>query len=507
MPSDNNANGAVIPEKGKKNGKDKKKHGKSLGWIIGVVVLILISVTFILPTTVFSTGNGQSIEFGRYNGEPIALEMAYDNYFYNQLYSLSQMYPMSSQNMMQIYAQAFYQTVFQTALSQMADEASIKVSDRMLSQGVINSGLYRDENGAFDMDAYNAASQLDKEALRNQLTAMIPSQVVFQDMTSVKTSNAENEFVAALNASPKAFQYIIVDYDTYPDADAVSYANANPAPFMTKDLSVITVATESDANDIIASIESGETTFEDAVAASSTDSYASEGGSMGNVLFNDLENLLMNAEDATTLFDTASGNLTAPIQGYTGWMIFRADGESELPNLEDPAVLSDVKRYISVNDSETMNAYVAEKADEIFTAAEADFDKAASDNGLVITDVDASSYNPGSSSFINGLAGNDPEGFLYNAAVSDTAFQRTIFTASDNTVIGPQQTGSSYIIVRPVAGGTANETWTNYLNLMYSASSSDLAAQDLQSSILSSDGFEDNFITTYLSDIMMTSAQ
>ncbi len=507
MPSDNNANGAVIPEKGKKNGKDKKKHGKSAGWIIGVIVLILISVTFILPTTVFSVGNSQKIEFGRYNGEPISLELAYDNYFYNQLYSLSQMYPASSQNMMQLYAQAFYQTVFHTALSQMADSASIIVSDRMLSQGIINSGLYRDDNGAFDMEAYNAASQLDKEALRDQLTDMLPSQVVFQDMTSVKTSNAEYDFVSALNSTPRAFQYITVDYDTYPDEDARAYAEADPAPFMTKALSVLTVATESEANDIITSIQNGEKTFEDAVAESSTDSYSADGGSMGSVLFNDLENMLSNTEDATVVFDTATGELTAPVQGYTGWMIFRADGESVLPDLEDPAVLSDVKRYISINDSETMSAFVSAKADEVFAAAEADFDQAAADNGLIVTDVNASSYNPGSSSFINGLAGNDPEGLLYNAATADTAFQRSIYSASENTVIGPQQTGSSYIIVRPVAGGEANTTWTNYLDLMYSTSTSNLAAQDLQSSILSADGFEDNFITTYLSDIMMTSAQ
>ena len=406
--------------------------------------------------------------------------------------------------MMQLYAQAFYQTVFHTALSQLADEASISVSDRMISQGIVNSGLYRDENGAFDLEAYNAASQLDKDALKQQLTDMIPAQVVYQDMTSVKTSNAEYSFVSALNANPRSFQYITVDYDSYPDADAVTYATANQEPFMTKNLSVITVATETEANDLIAAIQNGEKTFEEAATESSTDNYASESGNMGSVLFNDLQNMLSNSEDTATVFAIASGELSAPIQGYSGWMIFRADSETALADLTDPEVLSDVKRYMSINDSETMNAYVEAKSAEVYAAAVEDFEKAATDNNLTITDVNASSYNPSSSSFINDIAGNDPEGLLYNVASSDAAFQEELFKVADNTVLEPMLTGSSYIIVRPVAPNNVNTNWTSYLDMMYSASMPSLVAQDIESSILSSDTFEDNFINTYISEVMIT---
>lgn len=507
MPSDNNANGAVIPENGKKNGKNKKKNnGRSIGWIIGVIVLILISVTFILPTTVFSTGNSRSIDFGSYNGEKISLQLAYDNYFYNQLYSLSQTYGMTQQNMMQLYAQAFYQTVFNTALTQLADQAKITVSDRMLSNGIVNSGLYRDEDGNFDMEAYRAASTVDKDALKNQLRGMIPAQVVYQDMTSVKTSNAENSFVSALNDNARAFQYITVDYNAYPDEDAVAFANANQAPFMTKDLSVITVATEEEANNILASIQNGETTFEDAATGLSTDSYASGNGSMGSVLYNDLETMLSNSEDAATVFSVTAGEMSAPVAGYTGWMIFRADSDAVLSDLTDPEVLSDVKRYISLNDSETMNSYLETKAAEVYEAAKADFDAAATDNALTVTDVNASSYNPASSSFINGLMGNDANGLLYSTAAADTAFQKEIYSVDYNTVLGPKQIGDSYIIVRPVEG-TANANWISYINMMYAASGTTLAGQDLQSSLLSSDGFEDNFINTFLTEVLGSSLQ
>ena len=100
MPSDNDAKGVTFPSGKKEKEKKEKKHGRSIGWIIGVVVLILISVTFVLPTTVFSTNNGQKIVFGSYNGEEIAFIPSYDNYFYNQLSALAQSYGLTQQNVL-----------------------------------------------------------------------------------------------------------------------------------------------------------------------------------------------------------------------------------------------------------------------------------------------------------------------------------------------------------------------------------------------------------------------
>ena len=503
MPSENNANGAVIHEKGKKNGKGK--HRKSLGWIIGVVVLILISATFILPTTVFSST--PKIRFGSYNGKDIVLEASYDNYFFNQLNTLSAAYQMNAQNMMQIYYQAFYQTVLQTALQEMADEAGISVSNRMLSQGLMQSGAYRAEDGSFDLEAYNAASTVDKDYLMDQIRANIPSQMVYQDLTSVKTSNAEMEFVSSLSSTPRTFQYITVDYSSYPDEEAVAFVNADPAPFTAMELSVITLPSESEAAEAALRIQNGEATFEETVAESSTDHYASENGSMGSVMYHDLASILVDSAEADTVFATAEGSLTEPIQGYSGWMVFRADSVPALADLSDADVLDDVKRYISANDSETMDIFLSAEADAIYAEAAVDFEGAADAHGLAITEVGASSYNPAYSSFILDFAGNDPEGLLYNAASSDPDFYSSLFTAEEGTVMAPESTGTSYIIARTGAEATPNQTMLSYLNMMYPSYAPIVAGQDIEQSVLSSESFEDNFLTTYFSKIMGVSAQ
>ena len=475
MPSDNDAKGVTFPSGKEKKEKEKKekKHGRSIGWIIGVVVLILISVTFVLPTTVFSTNNGQKIVFGSYNGEEIAFIPSYDNYFYNQLSALAQSYGLTQQNAMQVYSQAFYSTVLKTALSQMAETAGITATDRTISDALISSGAFNDENGRFDRSLYDNASAMQIEAMRNNLRDTLPAQTVLSDMLSIKTSDAENEFVSALNDTYRSFDYILVE-----------------------------VATETAANDISAALASGDTTFEEAVSANSTDAYKSDNGNMGAVLYHNLESMLMNSEDAAAVFSTAQSEYAAPVQGYSGWMIFRADSASREADTTDEAVLADIKRYISINDAETMNAYLETASETAYASAQSDFEKAAEDLGTEVIHVGASAYNPSSSSFIIGLNANDGRGMLASAAVADEAFHEELFTAEDGTVLAPHMVGSSYVIARPVASDETNELLASYMDSFYTSYAPELAAQDLQTTVFASENFENNFFTVFLNDIM-----
>ena len=501
MPSDNDAKGAVFPSGKEKKAKDRKNR-KSIGWIIGVIVLILISVTFVLPVTVFSTSDVPKVVFGSYNGEDIVYEPTYDNYFANQLSALAQTYGITEQNAMQVYSQAFYSTVLKTALSEMAKTAGITTTDRSVSEALVSSGAFNNADGKFDRSLYDNAPKMQIEAIRNQIKDTLPAQTVLNDITTVKTSDAENEFVSALNDSYRSFEYIVVDYNAYPDADAAAYASANPAPFMTMDLSVITVPSETNAADVAAALSSGNTTFEDAVAANSTDSYKSSNGSMGAVMYHNLESMLMNKEDAAVVFSTAEGTLTEPIQGYAGWMIFRADSASREADTADETVLADIKRYISLNDAETMNAYIATAAEGIYTEALSDFQKAAEDAGTEVIAVGPSAYNPSNASFIIGLSQMDARGLLSSAAITDETFHESLFKAEEGTVTEPHQIGSSYVIARSVASEDSNELLASYMDSFYTSYSSELALQDVQTSVMASDGFVNNFFSVFLSEIM-----
>ena len=500
MPSDDNGKGVAFPQNGKGEKKDRKKHGKSIGWIIGVVVLILISLTFVLPTTIFSSGNSSSIEFGRYNGEKI--ELAYGNYFYNQLSAIMASGSVNNQNVMQAYQQAYYLTVLETALRQMGKQAGISVTDKMVDNAIVESGYFNDENGNYSSDLYREASAMEKSMLRMQLEETVPAQMAMNDITSVKTSAGEAEFVSAFNDNVKAFEYITVDYNAYPDADATAYAEANGAPFTAMDLSIITLPSEDAAASLLEAIQNGERTFEDAAAADSSDQWRTANGAMGQMLYFEIQNMLMDPVGADTLFASAQGDITGPLQGWTGYILFRADSAASSPDYSDGAVLSKVKSYISANDAETMDAYLSAKADEVYAAASTDFAGAAESAGLEITEVGPSSANPASSQFIIGPEYSDSKSLLASAAAMDQDYYSELFTAEDNTVLAPQKSGNAYVIARPVVPEGNNELLSSYMDTFYSTYMPEITAQDLQAGIMNSDAFTDNFLQVFFDRIL-----
>ena len=283
--------------------------------------------------------------------------------------------------------QAYYATVFETALRQMAEQAGIRTTDSMVNDAIIQSGYFSNESGSFDPEVYKAASTVEKSAIRAQIEEILPSQMVLGDIADVRTSDAENEFVAALNANARAFQYITVGAETYPDTDAWTYAEENPAPFQTMDLSSITVATSDEASSILSSIQSGEATFESAAAEKSTDSYSDAEGAMGAVMYTDLEGQLADSTNAATVFSASVGDIVGPFQTYTGYALYRINSESMAADLEEAENLNAVKEYIASNDPETMDAYLKAKADEVYALAQGSWDDAAAVYGVTVTDV------------------------------------------------------------------------------------------------------------------------
>ena len=160
---------------------EAKKSKKSLAWWAGVVVLILISITFILPATgIGALFAEDSIVFGKYNGEKI--EYKPGNYFGTQVSTLASQYENVDMNSLySIWYQAYQSTVLQTALNQEAAKAGIKASDYAVNQYILDAGFYNNEEGVFDKAVYDSKTQAERETVFNNVKEAIPGITVAKD--------------------------------------------------------------------------------------------------------------------------------------------------------------------------------------------------------------------------------------------------------------------------------------------------------------------------------------
>ena len=191
--------------------KPKKPHNKkSIGWIIGVVVLILISITFILPTT-FLAGNHE-IVFGSIKGKDVALT---NQYFQTQASMLSSQYGADAntlQGSYTIWNQAFLSTIANIGLNDMAKNAGAKTTDNYVDRAIVNSGFYSSENGTFDPEVYKDASSYEKNTFRSYMEESVPANFVVSDISRAHSSNGEIALVKDISAKARAFDYVLIDY-------------------------------------------------------------------------------------------------------------------------------------------------------------------------------------------------------------------------------------------------------------------------------------------------------
>lgn len=504
MPSDNDKN-IAFPKKinEEKKPKQKKKNGKTIGWVIGVIILILISITFILPTTIFSQSNAQSITFGKYNKEKIELNnMDYGNFYAYQVQALTQQQggQLNFSNVAPIYQSAFYGTAAHIALDQLASQAGYRVTNKAVNDAIISSGAFAGENTTFDMDVYEKADSMTKGYYKALFTEQMPATQVLKDISSAKSGKGEAAFVSKLNSSYRSFRYIVVNQEAYPDDMAQDFFNANSALFATKELSMISFSTEEEAKTAAEEIASGTKTFEEA-ASSSVDSYSQLGGKVGSSYYYAISDILMDAGAADTIFSLKEGELSAPLQTSFGYSVFRADSEAALPEFTFDT-MQNVKSYIAANDPNRMNEYLDSIVNDVYAKAQADFDEAAIAYNLEVTDVAEAVGNVGGASFASGLEYKDPQSILASYATANKDYYKKLYSTEIGTVLEPVKNGNSYIIAKSVESTGNNDYLASYMDMMFSYYGSNLIQEDAYAVVAVSPKLENNFLDVFYKEVL-----
>ncbi|MDC7236173.1 MAG: SurA N-terminal domain-containing protein [Sphaerochaetaceae bacterium] len=502
MPSNDNK-GTEKSSKKNVNINSHKKKKVSVGWIFGMTVLILIAVSFVAAPAI-SAIVGQSVTtsltFGSYDGEEIAYTQ--DSYFYDQYQAYGSQYEGSTSNsdlaLYNIWKSAFDSTVYYVAINQMADDIGILTTENTINDAIINSGYYN-VDGKFSKQAYEETSIEQKESIRKSITRTLPYNTVLSDVSTALTSDAETQYVVSMADNTRSFDYVVFDSSSYPKELAAQYGLTNPQLFYSIDLSIISVETEEDANNLISQINSG-SSFSDVATESSLDSYAANGGEIGVVPFYAVQNNFKDPQEAIEILSGTEGSVFGPLESASGWAIYKLNATPVAADYTDEDTINMIRTYIASNDESIMDSYLLEKANEFVASIDDDFEAAAEAAQLEVNAVSSTAKNISDSQYMSSFSYSDTNGTLASAATDETVLKQ-LFDAEVGSTLDPLKVSTSYVVVN-VASESTDSGMGEYLASVYPYYASQHNTTDLQYAIMASDKLEDNFMTVFIEKIL-----
>jgi len=488
------------PEKRDDSSKSEIMHRfktQPLLFIGTVLVLVIVIVAFVVvPAIVPEARGSEDLIFGYYNRVPI--KYVPNNYFANVQQSLFQNYmpeaddPNYMYSFLQVWRQAFEETVVYIGIQDEMKSAGFFVPEDVVDREV--AGLsYFQENGRFSPTKYRAMDNATRMNLWRQVQENIVVQTYLSDMGSLKTTSNEASFVAAMASPKRSFDVAFFPFNSYPDSEMISYAQANPADFRVTRLSRITITSgERDARRVLETVRSGATAFEEAARASSQDWAADRGGELGMLLVFEFQYEIPDAQDRERIANLARGEVSDVISTAYGWSFYRAEEASQPPDFDEITQMDRIRSYITGSMRGRVEDWLIAEA-ERFTASarEIGFGEAAEAAGISTNSFGPIPLNYGdsvlfgsvSSSGINELSGAGQNQFFWRAA----------FSTPLNTIAAPLVVGDYVLVLLPLEEVEEDESQIEFIKAYYSYYVSSSAESSYRSYFLDNDKLDDRF--------------
>jgi len=487
-----------------------KKFKQSPGIYIGsVIILILVIVTFLggdlLSGGRFGAGSGD-LTFGYYNKEPVTYIPG--NFFSENYQNLLKYYQSQGVEVndlwtaAQIWRMAYEGALTHTALMDIVKRSNYSVPDKVVDRAVGQLSRFQ-ENGRFSQALYRQISESTRLSLWRQEQESLTKMMFYSDYFDILVSKGEAKFMANMASSPRTYEMVAFSVDDYPDSEYLSYARENALLFNSIHLSVITVTSnEREARRILASVNDGTVTFEDAARNQSQDSYKDSGGDMGARFFYELEREIPIAANRDKVYNLRPGEISDIVETVDGWSFFRIESGAVQPDFNDEIVMERVRSYIRNFQRGRMEDWAIARANMFISDARSmGFSEAA-----FTWTLERDSFGPIAMNFgnvdlftslesftVNNINAND-----FSSLSRNENFWKTIASARLNAPSEPLVQGSSVLVFIPTEEIETDEEFIGNIETMYSSWWLRFVTEQLlQQYFVNSDKTDDRFWDTY----------
>ena len=489
----------------KKIGSSPKKILISIG---SIIILVLAAISFIFIPALVQSGGSELPPLGYYNKKPI--EYKQGTYFTSLVQYYSEQ--VGSDNLQNAYFDifnaAFTGAVLNEAFTQAVDATGYIVPTSLVDRNMLP--YFYDENGVYSKKIFNETAENTKIELRKSIENSLAYQRYTDDvfgssndllgeyrMYGLKTPSAEEPFIQSMGENQRTFQVVSFDMNNYPAEQAAVWGKDNADLFTQYNLSVITLADKTAADNLLKQLQSNEILFEDAVTELSRNYYSGTDGKLTNAYRYQINNIVTAEADVAAITALGQGELSGVIATSNGYSIFRGDGEAVAADFEDTVVLDTVQSYMKSYETGIIETYYLDLAQDFWNLANtAGMAEASRQFDVTPAAVGPFPLNYGNSPLFDSFSSSN---VALTGAASNENFMKTAFSMQVGELSSPMVLNNAVVLLMLTEETTvpAEENaglFASYVNQF------DQSA--VQNAVMTSDKLQNDFLTVFFQYFM-----
>ncbi len=489
------------------NKKKEQKPRKKLFYTIGSVgILVLSALAFILIPALTQSYSSEEIIMGKWDGEPIKYET--DSYFTRMVeYYTNSMkqsgQAVNSSNFYTVLSNAFSSTVLNMAVLDAVDEAGFIAPDSQINREMLP--YFYDSEGKYSSKIFRDTPDSNKIEIKQSVIKSINYETYINDyfgtssgsLFGIRQSSKEIPFMASLNSNTRAFDCTSFSTLNYPKEEAAAFGQQNPDLFNQYNLSIITVKTEKEAEDLLKQLNKNEVVFEDAVTAYSTKAYSGDDGILSYTYEYQITPLVTNADDLQVLKNLSAGTVSKVIKTVDTFSIFKANASLSSPDFTNTAYVDAAYSYLLNKEVGRVEEYFSNIAKDFALAASRDgFDAACTQFNVEKISVEPFPLNYNNKDMIMYVpSSNYP---VLNGAEKNENFLKTIFSLKENEISDPVILGKNVLVIQMTKKSTeVTQTDLDNFSFVYPYYVNEYDQMSFHDAFLKSDKVVNNVLSVY----------